>query len=143
MSSVNVFALMRKPATVKAGRGMRRSTIIVLLAACLAAVGFQASWAAEDDYPAKPIQLIVPFAPGGSLDITARIVGQKLKDYLGQPIVVINKPGAGSAVGARALASAAPAPPSALFTCWFPASIMRSRISRPSPRSRRIPRCSR
>ena len=108
MSSVNIFNLMRKPATVKAGRGMRRSTIIVLLAACLAAVGFQASWAAEDDYPAKPIQLIVPFAPGGSLDITARIVGQKLKDYLGQPIVVINKPGAGSAVGARALASAAP-----------------------------------
>jgi tripartite-type tricarboxylate transporter receptor subunit TctC len=87
---------------------MRRSSVIILYLACIAAVSFQASWAAQDDYPVKPIQLVVPFAAGGSLDITARIVGQKLKDYLGQPIVVVNKPGAGSAVGARALASAPP-----------------------------------
>jgi tripartite-type tricarboxylate transporter receptor subunit TctC len=88
---------------------MRRSGIIFLFVACLVSVSFQASWAAQDDdYPVKPIQLIVPFAAGGSLDITARVVGQKLRDYLGQPIVVVNRPGAGSAVGARFLASSPP-----------------------------------
>ena len=81
---------------------------MLLFLACFVSAGIQASSAAQDDYPVKPIQLVVPFAPGGSLDITARIVGQKLKDYLGQPIVVVNKPGAGSAVGARAVAGAAP-----------------------------------
>jgi tripartite-type tricarboxylate transporter receptor subunit TctC len=108
MSMLNLFTLFRKPAAVQAGRSMKRSTSVFLFLACLVSSGFQASWGAEDDYPTKPIQLIVPFAPGGSLDITGRIVGQKLKDYLGQPIVVINKPGAGSAVGARVLASAPP-----------------------------------
>jgi len=87
---------------------MRRSGIVFLFVACLVSLSFQASRAAQDDYPVKPIQLVVPFAAGGSLDITARIVGQKLKDHLGQPILVVNKPGAGSAVGARALASAPP-----------------------------------
>jgi tripartite-type tricarboxylate transporter receptor subunit TctC len=92
----------------KTERRMRRSGIIFLFVACLVSVSFQASWAAEDDYPVKPIQVIVPFAAGGSLDITARVVGQKLRDYLGQPIVVVNRPGAGSAVGARFLASSPP-----------------------------------
>lgn len=87
---------------------MRRSSTILFFIACLVSIGLQPGWAAEDDYPVKPIQLVVPFAAGGSLDITARILGQKLKDYLGQPIVIVNKPGAGSAVGARVLASAPP-----------------------------------
>ncbi len=83
------------------------ASAILIFAACLS--GFQESRAAQDDdYPNKPIQLIVPFAPGGSLDITARILGQKLRDYLGQPFVVVNKPGAGSAVGARIAASSPP-----------------------------------
>ena len=62
---------------------MRRSTITFLFVACLVSVSFQASWAAEDDYPVKPIQLIVPFAAGGGLDITARIVAQKLRELPG------------------------------------------------------------
>ena len=108
MSSANRFTLMRKPGADSTGRAIRKSFHISFFVACLVFAGLQGSWAAEDDYPAKPIQLVVPFAPGGSLDITARIVGQKLKDYLGQTIVIVNKPGAGSAVGARALASAPP-----------------------------------
>lgn len=87
---------------------MRRSIIVFLFAACLCAAGVPETRAAQDDYPVKPIQLIVPFAAGGSLDITARIVGQKLREYLGQPIVIVNKPGAGSAVGARLAASSPP-----------------------------------
>jgi tripartite-type tricarboxylate transporter receptor subunit TctC len=106
MPSLNLLAMLRQPAADR--RAIGKSSSILLFLACVVAAGSQASQAAEDDYPAKPIQLVVPFAPGGSLDITARIVGQKLKDYLGQPIVVVNKPGAGSAVGARVLASAPP-----------------------------------
>ncbi len=86
---------------------MRVSIAVLLSVACL--FGAQTSRAApEDDYPSKPIQLVIPFAPGGSLDLTGRIVGQKLREYLGQPIVVVNKPGAGSAVGARYAAGSAP-----------------------------------
>lgn len=108
MPSLNLFALLRKPGIGNIKRAIGKSPGTLLFLACLVSAGFQASLAAEDDYPSKPIQLVVPFAAGGSLDITARIVGQKLKDYLGQPIVVVNKPGAGSAVGARAVASAPP-----------------------------------
>jgi tripartite-type tricarboxylate transporter receptor subunit TctC len=88
---------------------MTRSTITFLFVACLALASFQTSWAAQDDdYPVKSIQLVVPFAAGGGLDITARIVAQKLREHLGQPIIVVNRPGAGSAVGARFIASSPP-----------------------------------
>jgi tripartite-type tricarboxylate transporter receptor subunit TctC len=59
-------------------------------------------------YPNKPIRLIVGFPPGGSTDITARLVGQKLSISLGQPVVIDNKPGAGSNIGAETAAKAAP-----------------------------------
>jgi tripartite-type tricarboxylate transporter receptor subunit TctC len=80
-----------------------------LLAAAIAAVASQASMAAAaTDYPQQPITIIVPFAPGGSLDSTARILAEKLKGKLGQPVLVLNRPGAGSAVGARAAATSRP-----------------------------------
>ena len=59
-------------------------------------------------YPAKPIRLIVPFAPGGGVDFIARLIGQKLGDVLGQPVVVETRPGAGSAIGTEVAIRAAP-----------------------------------
>jgi tripartite-type tricarboxylate transporter receptor subunit TctC len=56
------------------------------------------------DYPNKPIRFIVPYAPGGSSDILARTLGQKLAESMGQPFVVDNRPGAGSMVGTEVLA---------------------------------------
>jgi tripartite-type tricarboxylate transporter receptor subunit TctC len=64
--------------------------------------------AAQDAWPSKPITLIVPFAPGGTTDIVARAVGQKLSDGLKQPVVIDNRPGAGGNLGAAIAAKAAP-----------------------------------
>ena len=59
-------------------------------------------------FPAKPIRFIVPYPPGGSADILARGIGQKASEGLGQTLVVENRPGAGTAIGAEALAKSAP-----------------------------------
>jgi len=67
-----------------------------------------AALAHAQDWPSKPIKWIVPFAPGGTTDILARTVGEKLTTALGQPVIIENKPGAGGGVGADFTAKAAP-----------------------------------
>jgi tripartite-type tricarboxylate transporter receptor subunit TctC len=64
--------------------------------------------ASAQSYPARPLRLIVAFAPGGSVDVIARVVGQKLGDNLGQQVVIDNRPGAGGNVSAEIAARAAP-----------------------------------
>jgi tripartite-type tricarboxylate transporter receptor subunit TctC len=59
-------------------------------------------------WPSKPVRLIVPFAPGGSTDVLGRMLGQKLSDVWGQPVVVENRAGAGGNVGADIVAKSAP-----------------------------------
>ena len=61
-----------------------------------------------DSYPSRPIHLIVNFAPGGTGDIVARLVGAKLQSNLGQSVIVENRPGAGGTLGARDVANATP-----------------------------------
>ena len=58
--------------------------------------------ARADDYPARPVTLIVPYTPGGSTEILSRIVAQKLGERLGKPVIVENKPGAGTVIGSTA-----------------------------------------
>lgn len=77
------------------------------LAGGIAAV-FGGAAAHAADYPEKPIRVIVPFAPGGSTDIVARIVAQEMSQILGQPLVIENKGGAGGAIGAQEAARAKP-----------------------------------
>ncbi|NML42114.1 ABC transporter substrate-binding protein [Ramlibacter sp. G-1-2-2] len=87
--------------------GKRRSFAAIALAGSLAAFGLQTA-VAQDGYPDKPVKLIVPFAPGGSTDIVARLVADRMQKALGQPVVVDNRAGAGGAIGAEAVARAAP-----------------------------------
>ena len=59
-------------------------------------------------YPDRPIRIIVPFAPGGGVDIMARLIGDFMSKDLGKPVIVENKPGAGTIVGTMAAANSAP-----------------------------------
>jgi tripartite-type tricarboxylate transporter receptor subunit TctC len=63
---------------------------------------------AQDAYPGKPIRLIVPSSPGGGTDTSARVLGSKMSELLGQPIVIENRPGASTMIGMEAVARSAP-----------------------------------
>ena len=78
------------------------------LPAVLAVATARAGRAQAQAWPARPVHIIVPFAPGGSGDITARMVGKYMEDKIGQPVVIENKPGANGIVGALAVKAAAP-----------------------------------
>lgn len=67
-----------------------------------------AGLASAQQYPAKPVRLIVPFAPGGSTDILGRLIGQRLSEALGQQIIVDNRGGAGTLIGTEIAAKSAP-----------------------------------
>jgi tripartite-type tricarboxylate transporter receptor subunit TctC len=77
------------------------------LALCLALLPL-AALAQTTDYPTRPIKLVVPVPPGGAADAMARMIGEHLQAKWGQPVVIENKPGAGSSLGMDAVAKAAP-----------------------------------
>jgi tripartite-type tricarboxylate transporter receptor subunit TctC len=76
--------------------------VLAVLAACFAT----AAPAVAQDYPSKPIRIIVSFGPGGGADIVGRILGQALQEKLGQPVVIENKPGAAGTIGNELVARA-------------------------------------
>jgi tripartite-type tricarboxylate transporter receptor subunit TctC len=83
---------------------MRRRHLLGAAVAVMVATAAQA----QESYPNRPIRIVVPFTPGGTSDILARSVGQKLYEAFGQPVIVDNKPGAGANIGAEFVAKSAP-----------------------------------
>ncbi len=81
-------------------------SVLTVLAVAAAALVASAQAQSPASYPSKPIHLIVPFTPGGSTDILARSIGQKLTEAWGQPVVIENVPGAGGSIGADKAAKA-------------------------------------
>ena len=84
---------------------MRKNIVRALALAAMSAI---AGTCFAQDWPSKPVRIIVPFAPGGPVDIIARIVGVKLNDAFGQQFVIENRTGAGGNIGAAAVAKSAP-----------------------------------
>ncbi len=89
---------------------IRRSTLRGALAVALGCVAM--TWSsgvlAQEPWPTKPVHLIVPFAPGGSTDVIARMLGQKLSELWGQPVLIEDRSGAGGNVGADYVAKSTP-----------------------------------
>jgi len=79
-----------------------------MLAALSVALAMSVACAQAPAYPSKPVKLVVPFPPGGSLDIAGRLIAQKLTEMWGQSVVVENKPGAGGNIGADFVAKSPP-----------------------------------
>jgi len=103
------MAIARKSQPHRPAAADRRRSLRTLLFAALAAAGLAATPAhAADDWPSKPIKIIVPYTPGGSTDIVTRIVMEKLGPRLNQTIVVENRPGANSSLGSAIAAKAEP-----------------------------------
>lgn len=80
--------------------------LTVMLSALLCAVA--AAPVGAQDFPSRPLRIIVPYPPGGGTDRVARIIGEKLAEQMGQPVVIDNRAGAGGVVGTEASARAAP-----------------------------------
>ncbi|MPS28127.1 tripartite tricarboxylate transporter substrate binding protein [Pigmentiphaga sp.] len=84
---------------------MKRRLQGMLAVALVAAVG--PAWPA-DGYPSRPIRIVIPFAPGGTVDILGRVLGEQLGTRLGQPVIIDNRPGAGGNIAAANVARADP-----------------------------------
>ena len=85
---------------------MKRTALLLVSALCVV-IGAQGG-AAQDKYPAKPVKVLVPYAPGGAVDIVARIVTEQMRQTLGQPFVIENKPGAFGILAIEEMARARP-----------------------------------
>jgi tripartite-type tricarboxylate transporter receptor subunit TctC len=83
-------------------------TTFLRIAALAIAAGVLPGVASAEDFPSRPVRMIVAFAPGGTADFTARIIADRMQTLLGQPIAVENKPGANGAIGAEYVAKSDP-----------------------------------
>src|ERR1043165_6534838 len=90
------------------GTATRESMMMGLRLALVALSLVAASPCAQaQDYPTRPVTIVVPYTPGGSTEILARMIGQKLNERLGQSVGIANKPGAGTVIGSNQVAKSA------------------------------------
>jgi tripartite-type tricarboxylate transporter receptor subunit TctC len=86
----------------------RLFSISAALAVSLVSLASMTAAAQTPAYPSKPIRIVVPYAAGGGIDVISRLVGEKLSQRLGQPVVIDNRPGGGTLLGAEQVAKSAP-----------------------------------
>ena len=86
----------------------QRAALSVFAATLLMTAVADTSAQARDDYPTRPVQMIIPFSAGGPTDIVGRVMGAKMSELLGKQFVVENRTGAGGNIGAEAVAKASP-----------------------------------
>ena len=94
---------------------MKRRDVLTLLGGMPIAAGLGASARGQDAYPNKLVKIVVPFGPGGSTDIIARLVGRQLEMATGKPFVIENKPGATGMIGTAQVKNT---PADGYTLCW-------------------------
>ena len=85
---------------------MKWPTLIAATASLLSPVVAACAQEAKGSFPNRPIHIVTPIAPGGNMDLSVRVFGEKLAAILGQPVIIDNRPGAGSLIGIQAVLSA-------------------------------------
>ena len=88
------------------------------------------------DYPTRPLTMVVPFTPGAATDFLARLLGKELEERLGKPVVVENRPGAGTMIGSNSVAKAAPDGYTLLMATSTPMAINVSLLQEPAVTTR-------
>jgi tripartite-type tricarboxylate transporter receptor subunit TctC len=81
-----------------------RKFLAIMVWVSAAATLLAATFALAAEYPTRPITLVVPYSPGGASDVTAKLMAERISEFLGQPVVSVYKPGAGGAIGAASVA---------------------------------------
>src|SRR5262245_33834909 len=89
------------------GEGMQKQVAAIALALCASFVALTSAAQAQN-YPSRPITLVVPFPPGGSTDVVARIMAERMRPVLGQPVIIENVGGAGGSIAVGRVARSAP-----------------------------------
>src|SRR5262247_3486466 len=105
-----------------------RPVVVRQLLSCLA-LAFAIGTASAQSYPNKPIRMIVPFPAGGAGDVLARIIGQKMQESWGQPVLVESRPGGNTIIASEAVAKASP-DGYTILSCWETVAINVSLISK-------------
>ena len=95
-----------------------RSFLSLLAGAAILLLALAAPAIAADDYPNRPVRLIIPFPPGGSNDVVGRLVAKQLSEKLGQQVFVDNRVGAGGVLGTQVV-FAAGTPPAGCHAVWY------------------------
>lgn len=98
------------------GKGKRFGAWLLLGVLAFFLTGyFPRSWAAEEPYPSRPINTVIAYGPGASADLSSRIMGERMAEFLGQPLIMVYKPGGGGSLGAAYAAKAKPDG----YTAWW------------------------